>query len=98
MKFKEEIPINCKQIIYNVYNVFFQNNAEVGEHVFKSPINLINDNTWNALKQINDCSSYVFSIIIDHIENHPQEWEGFLDNEEASDADLLEFLTNGEGQ
>lgn len=34
-------------------------------------------------KQINDCSLYIFSIIIVHIENHPQEWEIFLDNEEA---------------
>ena len=82
MKFKEEIPVNCKQIIYNTHNIFFNNNIGVTENMFKSPINHINDNTWNALKQINDSSSYIFSIILDHIEGHPQEWDIFLDNDE----------------
>ena len=82
MKFKEEIPVNCKQIIYNTHNIFFNNNIGVTENMFKSPINHINDNTWNALKQINDSSSYIFSIILDHIEGHPQEWDTFLDNDE----------------
>ena len=81
MKFKEEIPSNCKQIIYNVNNIFFKNNVEMSENV-KSPIACISDNTWNALKQINDSSSYIFSIILDHIESHPQEWETFLENDE----------------
>ena len=83
MKFKEEIPSNCKQIIYNTYNIFFKNNVEISDNMLKSPVNCINDNTWNALKQINDCSSYIFSIILDHIESHPQEWESFLENDEV---------------
>ena len=82
MKFKEEIPSNCKQIIYNTFNYNFRNNEEISENLIKSPVSKIDDRTWTALKQINDNSSYIFSIIIDHIESHPQEWETFLDKDE----------------
>jgi hypothetical protein len=84
LKYREEIPTNCKQIIYNVYNLYFNkeqiNNEEI---VYKSPISCIDDRTWNAIKKINDCSSYIFSIIIDNIETHTKEWEIFLSNEEV---------------
>ena len=83
MKFKEEIPANCKQIIYNVNNIFFQNNVEFNENLVSSPIKNINDRTWNALRLINDSSSYIFSIILDHIEGHPQEWDVFLEKDET---------------
>ena len=82
MKFKEEIPSNCKQIIYNVNNIHFLNNVEMSENAVKSPISKIDDKTWNALKQINESSSYIFSIIIDHIESHQQEWDAFLEKDE----------------
>ena len=82
LKFKDEIPGNCKKIIYNIERIYFQNILDNPDQLAKSPINSIDDRTWTALKQINDCSSYIFSIIIDHIEGHPQEWETFLDNEE----------------
>ena len=83
LKFKDEIPGNCKHIIYNIDRIYFQNVLDHPDHLVKSPVSCIDDRTWNALKQINDCSSYIFSIIIDHIESHPQEWETFLDSEEA---------------
>ena len=79
MKFKEEIPANCKQILYNTYNLFFNNNNLETQD---SPVSHINDFTWNALKKINDSSSYIFSIILDHIEGHPQEWDAFLEKDE----------------
>ena len=87
MKFKEEIPSNFKQIIYNVNNYYFHKNEEKekqedSDNLINSPISKISDVTWTALKQINENSSYVFSIIIDHIESHPQEWETFLDRDE----------------
>ena len=82
LKFKDEIPGNCKKIIYNIERIYFQNILDNPDQLAKSPIHSIDDRTWTALKQINDCSSYIFSIIIDHIEGHPQEWETFLDNEE----------------
>jgi hypothetical protein len=74
LKFKDEIPGNCKKIIYNIERIYFQNILDNPDQMTKSPIHSINDRTWTALKQINDCSSYIFSIIIDHIESHPQEW------------------------
>ena len=85
LKYKEEIPVNCKQIIYNVYNLYFNksrinNNEEI---IYKSPILAIDDRTWNAIKKINDTSSYIFSIIIDNIETHKKEWEIFLSNDEV---------------
>ena len=83
LKYKEEIPTNCKQIIYNVYNLYF--NKEVTKNMeinYKSPVSCIDDRTWDAIKKINDCSSYIFSIIIDNIETHSKEWEIFLNNEE----------------
>jgi hypothetical protein len=83
LKFKDEIPGNCKHIIYNIDRIYFQNVLDHPDQLVKSPVSCIDDRTWNALKQINDCSSYIFSIIIDHIEGHPQEWETFLDNEEV---------------
>ena len=81
---KEEIPSNFKNIIKNVNRIFFNKNLEENEQTdeFKSPISHIDDFTWKCLKQINDCSSYIFSIMLDHIENHPQEWESFLDDED----------------
>ena len=84
LKYKEEIPTNCKQIIYNVYNLYF-NKEQISkeEIIYKSPISCIDDITWNAIKKINDCSSYIFSIIIDNIETHTKEWEIFLTNEEV---------------
>ena len=83
LKYKEEIPANFKQIIYNVDNLFFNNkNLNKEEIGYKSPISCIDDKTWNAIKRINDCSSYIFSIIIDNIETHTKEWEIFLSNEE----------------
>ena len=82
LKYKEEIPVNFKQIIYNVNRLYFHNNNTNNENMYKSPISSIDNKTWNALKKINDCSSYIFSIIIDNIETHPQEWEIFLNNEE----------------
>ena len=83
LKCKEEIPSNFKQIIYNVNNLFFNNKQINTEEIaYKSPISCITDKTWNAIKKINDCSSYIFSIIIDNIETHTKEWEIFLNNEE----------------
>ena len=83
LKYKEEIPTNVKQIIYNVYNLYFNKKAKINEdNTYKSPVSCIEDRTWNAIKKINDCSSYIFSIIIDNIETHPKEWEIFLNNEE----------------
>ena len=87
LKYKEEIPANVKQIIYNVNNLYFRN-RNVSENVkeensYKSPISAIDDKTWNAIKKINDSSSYIFSIIIDNIETHSQEWDIFLSNEEV---------------
>ena len=84
LKCKEEIPTNFKQIIYNVYDLYF-NKEQISkeEIIYKSPISCIDDRTWNAIKKINDCSSYIFSIIIDNIETHTKEWEIFLTNEEV---------------
>ena len=82
LKQKEEIPSNYKKIIQNINRIYFNKNLDQDEFKVKSPISHIDDFTWKCLKQINDCSSYIFSIIIDHIDNHPQEWESFLDDED----------------
>ena len=87
LKDKEEIPSNFKNIIQNVNRICFNKNTELNENNQnnqnnKSPISQISDLTWKNLKQVNDCSAYIFSIILDHIENHPQEWESFLDDED----------------
>ena len=80
---KEEIPSNFKQIIQNVNRIYFKKNIDESDQKnTNSPISHINDFTWKCLRQINDCSSYVLSIILDHIENHPQEWESFLDDDD----------------
>ena len=88
LKQKEEIPSNFKSILRNINKLHFNKDTELNENEeenkenSKSPIKYINDSTWKALKSINECSSYIFSIIIDHIENHPQEWESFLDDDD----------------
>jgi hypothetical protein len=88
LKQKEEIPSNFKRILRNINKLHFNKDTELSEDEqenkenSKSPIKQISDSTWKALKSINECSSYIFSIIIDHIENHPQEWESFLDDDE----------------
>ena len=79
---KEEIPSNYKKIIQNINNIYFNKNLVQEEDNAKSPISHIDDFTWKSLRQINDSSSFIFSIILDHIENHPQEWESFLDDED----------------
>ena len=66
----------------NLVGIHFLNNVEMSENAIKSPISKIDDKTWNALKQINERSSYIFSIIIDHIESHQQEWDAFLEKDE----------------
>ena len=81
LKQKEEIPSNYKKILQNVCRIFFQKNLAHQEDEIKSPISHIDNFTWKCLRQINDTSAYVFSIILDHIENHPQEWESFLDDD-----------------
>ena len=82
LKKKEEIPSTFKKIIQNVHRIFFQKKLELTEDEIKSPVSHIDDFTWKCLRQINDTSSYIFSIILDHIENHPQEWDSFLNNDE----------------
>ena len=79
---KEEIPFNFKNIIQNVYKIYFNRKLEeTDQNNIKSPISHINDFTWKCLKKINDCSSYLFAIILDDIEKHPQKWDKFLDND-----------------
>ena len=86
---KEEVPSNFKNIIQNVNRIYFNNNGD--ENIYtenkdnenvKSPVSHINDFQWKCLKAINDVSSYVFSIILDHIEKNPQDWESFLDDDD----------------
>ena len=87
LKQKEEIPSNFKNIIQNISKICFNKNKELNETIDennknKSPVSHINDLTWKNLKRINECSAYIFSIILDHIETHPQEWETFLDDDD----------------
>ena len=82
MKQKDEIPSKFKKIIINIQSIFFEKKLDKENYNFKSPINKIDDFTWSCLRQINDCSSYIFAILIDHIENHKQEWETFLEDDE----------------
>ena len=88
LKQKEEIPSNFKSILRNINKIHFNKDSELSENEeenkenSKSPIKNISDSTWKEIKSINECSSYIFSIIIDHIENHPQEWESFLDDDD----------------
>ena len=82
MKQKEEIPAKFIKILHNIYSIYFKRNLDSEKYNYKSPITKIDNFTWNCLREINDCSSYIFSIIIDHIENHKQEWESYLDDDE----------------
>ena len=90
LKQKEEVPSNFKNILKNINRIHFHKNLDQienngnneGNEETKSPISHINDFTWKCLKQINENSSYIFSIILDHIESHPQEWESFLDDDD----------------
>ena len=100
LKQKEEIPMNFKNIIQNINRIYFNGSSEdqmnnENNELYKSPINHIDDFQWKCLKQINNCSSYVFSILLDHIKNHPQDWDSFLDDDDlliqrnfVSDEDL----------
>ena len=83
MKQKEEIPAKFKKIIQNIQKIYFQRELDIKNFDYKSPITKIDNFTWNCLRQINDNSSYIFAIIIDHIENHKQEWENYLDDDEV---------------
>ena len=47
----------------------------------KSPLNCLSDKDWGKIKKINDVSSYVFSIILDHVETHSNEWNKFLEDD-----------------
>ena len=101
LKQKEEIPSNFKNILQNIHRIYFNGNSEdemndENNELYKSPISHIDDYKWKCLKQINNCSSYVFSILLDHIENHPQDWDSFLEDDDlliqrnfnVSDEDL----------
>ena len=83
MKQKDEIPSQFKKIIHNIQKIYFQRELDVQNFDFKSPITKIDDFTWSCLREINDNSSYIFAIIIDHIENHKEEWEKYLEDDEV---------------
>ena len=83
MKQKDEIPAQFKKIIHNIQRIYFQRELDIQNFDFKSPITKIDNFTWNCLREINDNSSYIFAIIIDHIENHKQEWEKYLEDDEV---------------
>ena len=81
LKLKEEIPANFKEIIYNINKIYFCNEIEKNDNDVKSPLTIITDENWNKIKKINDASAYIFSIILDHIESHSEEWNKFLDDD-----------------
>ena len=83
LKQKDEIPPKFKKIIQNIQKIYFQHELDSKTYEYKSPITKIDDFTWSCLREINDKSSYIFAIIIDHIENHKQEWESYLDDDEV---------------
>ena len=82
LKQKDEIPSEFKKIICNIQKIYFEKNLDSGTYNYKSPITLVDNFTWNCLRQINDCSSYIFAILIDHMEHHIPEWENYLSEEE----------------
>ena len=83
MKQKDEIPAQFTKIIRNIQKIYFQKELDTQNFDFKSPITKIDNFTWNCLRQINDNSSYIFAILIDHIENHKEEWESYLDDDQV---------------
>jgi len=82
MKQKDEIPSEFKKILQNINSIYFKRNLDKENFNYKSPIKQVDDFTWNCLRQINDCSSYIFAILIDHMENHTEQWENYLDDDE----------------
>ena len=82
MKQKDEIPSEFKKILQNIQTIYFKHQLDKENFNYKSPISKIDDFTWNCLREINDNSSYIFSILIDHMENHKEQWENYLDDEE----------------
>lgn len=88
LKEKDEIPSNYKSLILLVKSVYFDGNIDTENYNEKSPFNQINSEQWNSLKMINDNGSYVFSIVIDHMENHIIEWDEYL-NEENKETNYI---------
>ena len=82
LKQKDEIPSEFKKVLRNIQTIYFNRQLDNENFNFKSPITKIDDFKWNCLRQINDSSSYIFSILIDHMENHKEQWENYLDDEE----------------
>ena len=91
MKQKEEIPTNYKDLIVLVDRIYFKKNIDREKYNQNSPIKFINDDQWNALKEINDKGSYIFAIIIDHMENHVTEWENYLNDDNYSLNNFIIF-------
>ena len=81
LKQTEEIPSNYKDLIVLVDKIFFKKNIDREKYNEESPIKFISKDQWNALKQINEEGSYIFAIIIEHMENHIAEWENYLDDD-----------------
>ena len=79
---REENSNNFKQILYSVYNIFIKEQIDAENYNFQSPISQIPDKVWNYLKQINEVTAYPFSLFLNDIENHKDEWESYLENED----------------
>ena len=97
MKERDEIPSNYKKLLRLVQNVLFSNNIDEANYNEESPISSISKKQWNALKQINDNSAYIFSIVIDNIENNKEDWDDFLNdlNPLLSNLTLFDEDLNG---
>ena len=91
MKQKEEIPANYKNLFVLVDKIYFKKNINRENYNFTSPIKFINDDQWNALKQINEEGSYIFAILISHMENNVSQWEEYLDDDKYNLNNFIIF-------
>ena len=91
---REDISRNYKDVLYSVYKIFFKKEMDTENYKTQSPIHCITDEVWNALKEINDNSTYCLSLILDHIERNKEQWELYLDDENIIAVDFKMFDEN----
>ena len=88
-KVEEKFPANFKTMLLLVKLVYFDQQVDTLNYTEQSPIENITNLQWNALKQINDNSDYVFSIVINDMENNIIMWKEYLD--EDANPDEVEY-------
>ena len=84
-----EIPKNYKNILTNLKNIYFDKGLDTDMYNQESPLVNLSKFKWNALRELNDKSGFIFSILMDGLENSAvKEFDEFLNPEHDHSSHL----------